>query len=72
MSSSLHPLQTTERIRQNYLRYLKTIYPFQERDLRDQFWKALETTCLLYTSDAADELLCVDIGSRRIIKKQPP
>lgn len=47
MSSSLHPLQTTERIRQSYLRYLKTIYPFQERDLRDQFWKALETTDLL-------------------------
>ena len=25
--------------------------------------------CLLYTSDAADELLCVDLGGRRIIKK---
>ena len=25
-------------------------------------------TCLLYTSDAADDLLCVDLGSRRIIK----
>ena len=25
--------------------------------------------CLLYTSDAADELLCVDLGRRRIIKK---
>ena len=24
--------------------------------------------CLLYTSDAADELLCVDLGGRRIIK----
>src|SRR5450756_2263329 len=24
-------------------------------------------TCLLYTSDAADDLLCVDIGGRRII-----
>ena len=31
--------------------------------------------CLLYTSDAADDLLCVDLGGRRIIKKknsQPP
>src|SRR5450756_2343280 len=27
------------------------------------------TTCLLYTSDAADDLLCVDLGGRRIIKK---
>ena len=26
--------------------------------------------CLLYTSDAADELLCVDLGGRRIIKKK--
>ena len=26
--------------------------------------------CLLYTSDAADDLLCVDIGGRRTIKKK--
>src|SRR5450756_3134579 len=26
--------------------------------------------CLLYTSDAADGLLCVDLGGRRIIKKK--
>ena len=25
--------------------------------------------CLLYTSDAADDLPCVDLGGRRIIKK---
>src|SRR5450756_3248458 len=25
------------------------------------------TPCLLYTSDAADDLLCVDLGGRRII-----
>ena len=30
----------------------------------------LGITCLLYTSDAADDLLCVDLGSRRIIKKK--
>ena len=28
--------------------------------------------CLLYTSDAADDLPCVDLGGRRIIKKQKP
>src|SRR5450756_3065844 len=28
------------------------------------------TACLLYTSDAADDLLCVDLGGRRIIKKK--
>ena len=26
--------------------------------------------CLLYTSDAADDLLCVDLGGRLIIKKK--
>ena len=30
----------------------------------------LTKTCLLYTSDAADDLLCVDLGGRRIIKKK--
>ena len=26
--------------------------------------------CLLYTSDAADDMQCVDLGCRRIIKKK--
>ena len=30
----------------------------------------LSAACLLYTSDAADDLLCVDLGGRRIIKKK--
>ena len=30
----------------------------------------LDKACLLYTSDAADDLLCVDLGGRRIIKKK--
>mgnify|MGYP003381686931 CR=1 FL=1 len=29
-----------------------------------------EMTCLLYTSDAADERSSVDLGGRRIIKKK--
>ena len=31
---------------------------------------ALYYLCLLYTSDAADDLLCVDLGGRRNIKKK--
>ena len=27
-------------------------------------------TCLLYTSDAADDLLCVALGGRRLIKNK--
>src|SRR5680860_1469463 len=34
---------------------------------QEEFY-ALPETCLLYTSDAADDLLCVDLGGRRIIK----
>ena len=30
----------------------------------------LVSRCLLYTSDAADDLLCVDLGGRRNIKKK--
>ena len=30
----------------------------------------INKSCLLYTSDAADDLLCVDLGGRRIIKKK--
>ena len=30
----------------------------------------LTTTCLLYTSDAADERSSVDLGGRRIIQKK--
>ena len=31
---------------------------------------SMRCTCLLYTSDAADDLLCVDIGGRRFLKKK--
>ena len=31
---------------------------------------SFSNACLLYTSDAADDLLCVDLGGRRIIKKK--
>ncbi|GAB5824278.1 hypothetical protein JMUB7540_28370 [Staphylococcus aureus] len=30
---------------------------------------SLAWACLLYTSDAADDTPCVDLGGRRIIKK---
>src|SRR5680860_47257 len=38
---------------------------------QEVLYKATPNTtkgCLLYTSDAADDLLCVDLGGRRIIK----
>ena len=30
----------------------------------------MNTHCLLYTSDAADDMQCVDLGGRQIIKKK--
>ena len=33
-------------------------------------WNGTPYTCLLYTSDAADERSSVDLGGRRIIKKK--
>ena len=38
--------------------------------LDDVFGVGVLRNCLLYTSDAADDLLCVDLGGRRIIKKK--
>ena len=40
--------------------------PFQKRLPQNSPYK----TCLLYTSDAADDQHCVDLGGRRIIKKK--
>ena len=37
---------------------------------RDPVPQAMLDTCLLYTSDAADERSSVDLGGRRIIKKK--
>src|SRR5678815_144157 len=45
----------------------------QERKYLDDQEPTVEdwnTTCLLYTSDAADERSSVDLGGRRIIKKK--
>ena len=36
----------------------------------DADWETMFQTCLLYTSDAADERSSVDLGGRRIIKKK--
>ena len=38
---SLHPIKTTEYLRSAYERYLKTIYPFQDENLREGFWTQL-------------------------------
>src|SRR5450756_2382263 len=44
----------------------KMVLPREDREAVGTGYYA----CLLYTSDAADDLLCVDLGGRRIIKKK--
>jgi len=44
---AIHPVQTAQRLRQNYIRYLKTIKPFQDERLREQFSQALEAENML-------------------------
>ena len=43
---------------------------FPSRAARKLAGDADPAVCLLYTSDAADDLLCVDLGGRRLIKKK--
>src|SRR5450756_2852050 len=52
-----------------FLEYYEESKSWVPAGFRD--WPELENkACLLYTSDAADDLLCVDLGGRRIIKKK--
>src|SRR5450756_1869051 len=55
-----------------FLRRTVLRYCLSQTDRQDVFWHLPQVThvefCLLYTSDAADDLLCVDLGGRRIIK----
>src|SRR5450756_1177374 len=44
---------------------LQVVHPDDAKAVREHFTRTL--ACLLYTSDAADDLLCVDLGGRRII-----
>ena len=39
-------------------------------DSKIEYYLLVNTNCLLYTSDAADERSSVDLGGRRIIKKK--
>ncbi len=39
---SLHPINTTRKIEDAYKRYLKTIYPFRNEELRHAFWQKLD------------------------------
>src|SRR5678815_3254958 len=60
------PAPTEEELNKNF--YENPARSFAQRE--DKIKQMLEQTCLLYTSDAADERSSVDLGGRRIIKKK--
>ena len=45
-------------------------HAFNQHFDNKKYCQHVDKGCLLYTSDAADDLLCVDLGGRRIIKKK--
>ena len=76
-STSREPELITEFVRQRMARSILKPYLIDgtlnllilEKNLEEKLINSLQP-CLLYTSDAADDLLCVDLGGRRIIKKK--
>jgi len=44
---AIHPLDTTNHIRETYLRYLKTIKPFQDEGFRNAFAQAINEPNML-------------------------
>jgi len=51
--------------------YVRKIEPGERFEVMNRMpLKANLDNCLLYTSDAADDMQCVDLGGRRIIKKK--
>ncbi len=48
--------------------FMSSVYVVDEREKALRLWFGEAVS--LYTSDAADDLHCVDLGGRRIIKKK--
>ena len=69
VSGTVYNLLVKTKVPQYYRNFVTA-----ERLLVDRTEKCIagvvKDICLLYTSDAADDLLCVDLGGRRIIKKK--
>src|SRR5450756_3002300 len=66
------PRRSTQRHRSYVLRHRVPSVEARGRHHHgeQEVWRSWHRGCLLYTSDAADDLLCVDLGGRRIIKKK--
>ena len=54
----------------NNYRIARNSFDQTQQNSSDNVLKSQVAPCLLYTSDAADDLPCVDLGGRRVIKKK--
>src|SRR5688500_15528537 len=75
--TSLHPILVTQAARSSYLRYLKTAYPIQDDNFRQQFWQALEQPDLLVkgplleaTSEFAKGLSIKDLVAQGVLSNR--
>jgi len=41
-SQTINPLNAVDKLKASYLRYLKTAFPIQDKNIREEFWKALD------------------------------
>src|SRR5450756_1759427 len=62
------PMINTKQEAENLVQYAK--YPPRGTRSNGPIRSGMYGSACLYTSDAADDLLCVDLGGRRIIKKK--
>jgi len=69
-----HSLKEVLQVRPNIVPIMAAIKHLAFEWFLPQRWVMLSVPllkiCLLYTSDAADDMQCVDLGGRRIIKKK--
>ena len=61
--------QILSRMHRPRARWLPRFFSILPRESASGTWRRT-VSCLLYTSDAADDLLCVDLGGRRLIKQK--
>ena len=67
--NGLEKLKDYSKSKINWLNEVPTINEVSEKLLLSTKSLRKDKNCLLYTSDAADDMQCVDLGGRRIIKK---
>ena len=67
-SESIKLPQTTRALWYEVYSLRRSLKRRKDHNIED--YERLNAVCLLYTSDAADDLLCVDLGGRRIIKNK--